>query len=171
MPAQVSFYIKISDTKTKPIILYESSDKNYIIYKREMPLYDSDSLENAKVVANQTVIYTNIINVDDLINPNTTFIRFNEILGVPYGDKNILVTNFTNYNNIKDKIMVDGVYKFNINQSESSGEYANQVGYIEYIKDSSKIFAKQTVYFPLPTVTYTNAFNSLPQPSTAPLPS
>ena len=28
-----------------------------------------------------------------------------------------------------------------------------------------------TVNFPLPTVTYTNAFNSLPQPSTAPLPS
>jgi hypothetical protein len=135
-----------------------------------MPLYDSDSLENAKVIATQTVIYNNIINVDDLISSQKTFIKFNEYAGVPYGDNNILVTTMTRYNDIKNTILVDGVYNIIVSQSESTGEYANQVGYIEYVKDSTKIFVKQTLYFPQPIVTYTNAFNSLPQPNTAPLP-
>jgi len=170
MPAQFSFYIKIADTKTDPIILYESPDKNYISYKREIPLYNSDSLETAKVIGIETVIYTNIINVSGSINSSKTFIKFNEVSELPYGDNNILVHTRTGYDDNKNTILVDGVYLFIVSQNESTGEYANQVGYIEYVKDSTKILAKETCYFPQPILTYTNAFNSLPQPSTAPLP-
>ena len=169
MPASFTYYFKVSDTKQTPIFLYESP--NYEIYKRSFPIYNSDNLETSVIIGNYTVIYTSILNEnEDLITTSQAFTKFFENSGVPYGDNNILVTNITRVNKVFNRVVADGVYQFKMNGSLSSGEYANQIGYDTYIKDSTKIFASHTIYFPLPVVTYTNAFNSLPQPSTAPLP-
>ena len=67
--------------------------------------------------------------------------------------------------------LIDGTYTYQVNSTLSSGEYAAQVGYATSIRNSKDNLNDVTVInFPLPIVTYTNAFNSLPQPSTAPLP-
>jgi len=170
MPAQFNYFFKIADTKVPPTIFYETPDKNYAVFERVFPMYNSDNKETAKVIGKYTATYTTITNAEDVITSTKNFLKFNKDSGVPYGDDNILVTTNTRYNKVTDKIQADGKYIIKVSPNESTGEYANQVGYVEYDKDSSKIFAEQTVYFPLPIVTYTNAFNSLPQPSTAPLP-
>lgn len=174
MPAEFNVYVKLSETKTKPTILYENADKSYRVFKRVFQLYKTDSLENEIIVGTHTVTYTSIINNNDIttddITTNIIYIKFNELSGVPYGDDNILVLNKTTYNKYTNNILKDGVYTNIVNPSQSTGEYANQVGYEIYVKDSTKVFGSYTIKFPLPTVTYTNAFNSLPQPSTAPLP-
>ena len=170
MPAEFSYFTKREDYKTKTI-LYESPDKNYIIYKKVINLYNSDDVENAKIIGVSTNMYTETTDADDIVTSTKTYRKFYENAGVPYGDNNILVTNNTRYNKYTDYILKDGIYTNIVNQNESTGEYANQIGYLNYPKDSSKIFIGHEVYFPLPTVTYTNAFNSLPQPNTAPLPS
>ena len=170
MPAEFSYFTK-QEGYNKKDILYESPDKNYVIYKKVINLYNSDDVENAKVIGVRTIIYTQTTDADDIVTSTTNYTKFYENAGVPYGDNNILVTNNTRYNKYTDYILKDGIYTNIVNQNESTGEYANQIGYLNYEKDSTKIFNKGTYYFPLPTVTYTSAFNSLPQPSTAPLPS
>jgi hypothetical protein len=170
MPAEFTVYLKLSDTKTTPTILYENADKSYRVFKRVYQLYKTDSLENEIIVGTRTIIYTSIINNDYIITTITVYNRFNEYSGVPYGDENILVLNSTRYNKVINNIVIDGIYRDIVNPSQSTGEYANQVGYEIYVKDSTKTFGSFTFYFPLPILTYTNAFNSLPQPSTAPLP-
>ena len=99
------------------------------------------------------------------------FIKFFENSGFPYGDDNILVISGTNVNKLVNNFLIDGTYMSQVNSTLSSGEYSGQVGNsrtIRNIKDGLNDVS--TVYFPLPILTYTNAFNSLPQPSTAPLP-
>ena len=172
MPAEFTVYVKLTDLIKPPTILYESPDKSYSVFKRIITIYDNDSLETSKVIGMRTIMYTSIKNDDDNnITSVTIYDRFNELAGVPYGDDNILVLNGTRYGDkYINNIIKDGVYINIVNPSLSTGEYANQVGYLTFTKDSKKPFASLTVVFPQPILTYTNAFNSLPQPSTAPLP-
>jgi len=82
MPAEFTVYIKVSDTKRTPAtILYESPDKSYSVSKREVTIYNTDSLETAKEIGTRTIIYTLI----DNITLTTLWYRFNELAGVPYG--------------------------------------------------------------------------------------
>jgi hypothetical protein len=167
MPATIVFYREaIAPPKT---ILYESPNKNYIIYQRYNPLYSNP--ECTDIIGNQTTIYTTTFNVDDEITSVKLFLKFNEISGVPYGDDNILVVTNTRVNKINGDIFIKNIYTGVVSTNESTGEYANQTGYYNYYKTDSEYNSyKYEVFFPLPIVTYTNAFNSLPQPSTAPLP-
>lgn len=169
MPAEFTFYrLK----KPETTILYESPDKTYIIFKNMFDVYNSNDLKNATIIGQSTGIVSKILNETDVITSATVFRKFNEYAGVPYGDNNILVSSSTQYNKFSrdGKFINDGNYIQNLASDQSSGEYANQVGYIERVVDSVKGLDKHKVYFPLPILTYTNAFNSLPQPSTAPLP-
>jgi hypothetical protein len=176
MPAEFTVYFKISDSIKPPTILYESPDKSYSVFKRITPVYNSDSLETAKKIGIRTLIYTSIINdydddtKDDNITAVTSYYKFNEFAGVPYGDENILVVNSTRFNDFINRKLKDGIFRPIVNPSQSTGEYANQVGYAKVTRDSSKVFESFEFKFPLPILTYTNAFNSLPQPSVAPLP-
>jgi hypothetical protein len=173
MPAEFTVYVKISDLIKPPTILYESPDKSYSVYKRIVTLYNTDSLATAIEIGIRTIMYTSIMNdLTNNINSVTVYDRFNELSGLPNGDDNILVVNGTRYGDIYiNKVLKDGVYTNIVNTSQSTGEYANQVGYLTFIKDSTKTFASLTFKFPLPILTYTDYFNSLPQkPSTAPLP-
>jgi hypothetical protein len=67
------------------------------------------------------------------------------------------------------KCAKEDTYTLNYNPL-SIREYANQVCYAQFTRNNSETYDKVVVNFPLPTVTYTNAFNSLSQLSTAPLP-
>jgi hypothetical protein len=81
------------------------------------------------------------------------------------------VISATNVNKIVNGDLIDGTYTYQLNSTSSSGEYAAQVGYATSIRNKKdNLNDVTTINFPLPIVTYTNAFNSLPQPSTAPLP-
>jgi hypothetical protein len=186
MPSEIVFYFKnlpknYNGEKSHRVI-YENPDEDYRIIKKTLNVYDSETL--TKKIGVASVTYT----LDKLIDVNykeyntiivNTFIIFNDNTSFPNGNNNILVFDATYVGDIfnlsdlssSNFALLDGFYKSVVNTSLSTGEYANQVGYRETVKDASKNFVKNTVYFPLPTVTYTNAFNSLPQPSTAPLPS
>jgi hypothetical protein len=169
MPAEITFYRLKEPTTT---ILYESPDKTYIISKNIHDIYNSDDLETALIIGQSTAIINKIINETDLVTSSTIFRKFNEQSGVPSGDNNILVTSTTQYNKFDEdgKVIKDGNYIDCVASEQSTGEYANQVGYVERVVDSVKGIVKSRLVFPLPILTYTNAFNSLPQPSTAPLP-
>lgn len=52
--------------------------------------------------------------------------------------------------------------------SSASGMFCNQFGYVNKTKDATQ-FRKFDVYFPQLIASYTNAFNSLPQPPHSPL--
>lgn len=52
--------------------------------------------------------------------------------------------------------------------SSASGIFCNQFGYVNKTKNASQ-FRQFDVYFPQMVCSYTNVFNSLPQPNTAPL--
>jgi hypothetical protein len=163
MPASLVFYSKNKGiTKT---ILYESPDKNYIVYQRYSPIYSNP--ECTDNIGNRTINYTSTLNEDDEITAVKIFFKFNENSGYPYGDDNILVVNHTRVNKRNGDVFIKNIYRGSVNTNESTGEYLNQTGYYTYYKEDND---KYEVFFPLPTVTYTNAFNSLPQPSTAPLP-
>ena len=100
------------------------------------------------------------------------FIKFFENSGFPYGDDNILVISGTSVNKTRpDNLLLDGTYIYQVNSALSNGEYSGQVGNCRHIVNrEASLNNVTTVYFPQPILTYTNAFNSLPQPSTAPLP-
>jgi len=171
MPAQFTFYTKISESNAPPTIYYESSDKKYKTFGRTSNIYNNEDLETCKIIGTKFVIYNTILVDDENIQAFTsTSYKFNENSGLPFGNDNILVVDSKFWNGVINNITTFGIKIASISTS-STGEFANQTGYEEYIKDGKKIFAQTTIYFPLPIVTYTNAFNSLPQPSTAPLPS
>jgi hypothetical protein len=186
MPSEIVFYFKnlpknYNGKKTYHVV-YETPGKDYCIIKKTLNVYDSETLTKKIGVASVTYTTYTIIDVNNeqyntiIVN---TIIIFNDNTSFPNGNDNILVFDATYLGDIyslsdlssSNFALLDGFYKSVINTSLSTGEYANQVGYRETVKDVSKNFVKNTVYFPLPIVTYTNAFNSLPQPSTAPLPS
>jgi hypothetical protein len=56
-----------------------------------------------------------------------------------------------------------------VDSNQCSGEFLNQFGYCEKVKDETTSFRKYSVFFPQLVASYTNVFNSLPQPSVAPL--
>lgn len=167
MPATIVFYRLKEEA---PItVLYESPDKNYIVYQRYGQIYSNPECTNN--IGNITVINTSTLNEDDEITSIKAFTKFNEKSGYPYGDDNILVVNHTRVNKKDGDVFIKNIYTGIVNTAESTGEYANQTGYYKYYKKDSEYNSyKYEVFFPLPIVTYTNAFNSLPQPSTAPLP-
>jgi len=167
MPATIVFYRE--DVTPPKTILYESPDKKYIVYQRYTQIYGNP--ECTDIIGYQNIIYTTTFNEVDEITSIKLFLKFNEKSGLPNGDDNILVVNNTRVNKISGDTFIKNIYKGVVNSFESTGEYANQVGYYIYYKtDAIYNSFKYEVFFPLPTVTYTNAFNSLPQPSTAPLP-
>jgi hypothetical protein len=72
---------------------------------------------------------------------------------------------------IVDDFLIDGTYIYQVNSTLSNGEYSGQVGNSTFVRNRKDgLNDVNIVNFPLPILTYTNAFNSLPQPSTAPLP-
>jgi len=166
MPAKFSIYNKpvIEDLETVAIL----PSTNFTSYK--LKFYDTQECTK-QIGVGFTQVYTHNFDLDNA-NYGNTFIKFFKDSGLPYGDDNILVLSSTVFNKYGSGGSVDGIYNYQVNSALSSGEYAGQVGYAVSIKNQKdKLNEVTTVNFPLPTVTYTNAFNSLPQPSTAPLPS
>jgi hypothetical protein len=181
MPAEFTFYFKDlpQNYNGAPpyIVVYESPNKEYLIVKKTLNIYDSESLTT--IIGICSVTYTNFIIIDkNLKQYNSTSVNtsiiFNENASFPNGNDNVLVFEATYIDSIdlspSNFGLLDGYYKSVVNTSLSTGKYANQAGYRETYKDSTQDFVINKVYFPQPILTYTNAFNSLPQPNTAPLP-
>jgi len=59
-------------------------------------------------------------------------------------------------------------YNGSANSAHGNGEFLNQFGYLVKTKYATSPVRKFDVYFPQLIAQYTNAFNSLPQPSLAP---
>ena len=175
MPASLSYY-RAKNTTTIDVD-FISSDLDTSIGKTLQNLYDADgNLIGTENILLEAVKFAS----DDVIVTYTSFSRFNELSGFPNGDDNILSLTTTFVNKLTDSslpilkedsllILKEGTYTLNYNPL-SIGEYANQVCYAQFTRDNSQTYDKVVVNFPLPILTYTNAFNSLPQPSTAPLP-
>ena len=166
MPASLTYYRE--NTASKAQIEFLSGDSDYAVIQEILNLYD----ENDNIIGTNTSLSTLVRNpAGDIILTGNSYVKFNELSGYPYGDDNIFSFTFTFFNKLDftTGLLVDGTYT-GISNAYSTGEYANQVAYGQLIRDSSQKYDKETVNFPLPTLTYTNAFNSLPQPSTAPLP-
>jgi hypothetical protein len=166
MPASLTYYRE--KTASKAQIEFLSGDTDYAVIQEILNLYD----KNDNIIGTNTSLSTLVRNpAGDIILTGNSYVKFNELSGYPYGDDNIFSFTFTIFNKLDftTGLLVDGTYPSNSNAC-STGEYANQVAYAQLIRDSTQKYDKVTVNFPLPTLTYTNAFNSLPQPSTAPLP-
>jgi len=166
MPATITVYSKPDDTQD--FERFASSPNTYTDYFTRN-IYDNPECTRQIGVgfyeSNTHIFSKNICVYGDV------FIKFFENSGFPYGDDNILVISGTNVNKVINNSLIDGTYTYQVNSALSSGEYAAQVGYATSIRNRKDNLNDVTVInFPLPTVTYTNAFNSLPQPSTAPLP-
>jgi hypothetical protein len=166
MPASLVYYSEKTSSNIQPEFI--SGELDYALFQDFFNLYD----ENNNVIGSETTLGTFVRNPsgDIIINTNS-YIKFNELSGFPYGDDNILSFTFTYVNKVDltNYQLIEGTYT-GVSNACSSGEYANQVAYSQFTIDNSQKYDKIIVNFPLPTVTYTNAFNSLPQPSTAPLP-
>ena len=177
MPASICYY-RAKDTTTLDVD-FISSDLDNSFGKTLQNLYDVDgNLIGTENVLLQGVKFAS----DDVIVTYTSFNRFNELSGFPNGDDNILslTTTFVNKLNTDDGslpvlkednllMLKEETYTLNYNPM-STGEYANQVCYAQFTRDNAEQYDKIIVNFPQPIVTYTNAFNSLPQINTAPLP-
>lgn len=163
MPATIVIYNKPVIENLETVALLPST--NFISYK--LKFYDTKECTK-QIGAGFTQAYAHNFDADSAQYGNT-FIKFFENSDLPYGDDNILVLSGTFFNKYSQNGSVDGTYTHQVNSALSSGEYSGQVGYAQTVKKNGSNDAT-TINFPLPTVTYTNAFNSLPQPSTAPLP-
>ena len=87
--------------------------------------------------------------IQNIIFVNTVII-FNDNASFQNGNDNILVFDATYTGDVFSDLsssnfaLLDGFYKSVVNTSLSTGEYANQLGYRETVKDVSKNFVKNT---------------------------
>ena len=166
MPASFTFYNKPNVVEEFETFVF-SPNTNVIYYT--INIYDSIECTNIIGIA-FSEIYNHTFS-GNKSNFGNTFIKFFENSGLPYGDDNILVTSGTSVNKVVDGRLIDGTYIYQVNSALSSGEYSGQVGNATCVRNRKDGLNDATIVnFPLPILTYTNAFNSLPQPSTAPLP-
>ena len=175
MPATLVYY-RAKNTTTLDVD-FISSDLDNSSGKTLQNLYDADgNLIGTENTLLQGVKFAS----DDIVVTYTSFNRFNELSGFSNGDNNILSLTTTFVNKLTDNslpilkedsllMLKEGTYTLNYNPM-STGDYANQVCYAQFTRDNSQQYDKIIVNFPLPILTYTNAFNSISQPSTAPLP-
>jgi len=166
MPATMTLYSKPDDAQEYE--RFVSSPNTYMVYFTRNVYDNSECTRKIGVAFYENTFHTfskNICVYGDV------FIKFFKNSGFPYGDDNILVISATNVNKTVNGDLIDGTYTYQLNSTSSSGEYAAQVGYATSIRNKKdNLNDVTTINFPLPILTYTNAFNSLPQPSTAPLP-
>ena len=166
MPAKIVVYSKPTDIQDYE--RFVSSPNTYMDYFTRNVYSSPDCTTIIGVAFYESTFHTFSKN---LCVYGDTFIKFFKNSGFPYGDDNILVISGTNVNKIVKNDLIDGTYIFQVNSAFSSGEYQGQVGNATFTRNKKSGLNDVTVInFPLPIVTYTNAFNSLPQPSTAPLP-
>jgi hypothetical protein len=166
MPASLTYYSEKTSSNIQPEFI--SGELDYALFQDFFNLYD----KNNNVIGSVTDTGTFVRNPSgDIIVNTNSYIKFNELSGFPYGDDNILSCTFTYVNKVDltNSQLLEGTYT-GASNSCSTGEYLNQVAYSQFTRDNSQKYDKVTVNFPLPILTYTNAFNSLPQPSVAPLP-
>ena len=177
MPASFVLYSKPDDAQNlQRTTLTQDSTLTY--YTRDVyndPACNPSNLIGSCFYETYSHVFNN--NLDpksygtNLVLYGNIFIKFNSNSRLPSGDNNILVLSGSNCNKFVNGTLIDGLYKGQVNSFLSTGEWAGQVGYSEQVRDRAhKLNDKTTVNFPLPIVTYTNDFNSLPQTSTAPLP-
>lgn len=166
MPATMTLYSKPTDVQDYE--RFVSSPNTYIDYFTRNVYNNPECTRKIGVAFYESTFHTfskNICVYGD------TFIKFFKNSGFPYGDDNILVISFTNVNKTVNGDLIDGTYTCQLNSTSSSGEYAAQVGYATFTRNTQSGLNDVTIInFPLPIVTYTNVYNSLSQPSTAPLP-
>jgi len=176
MPASISYY-RAKDTTTLDVD-FISTDLDNSYGKNLQNLYNADG----NLIGTENILLHGIkFASDDIIVTYTSFNRFNELSGFPNGDDNILSLTTTFVNKLNDTslpvlkednllMLKEGTYTLNYNPL-STGQYANQVCYAQFTRDDSQKYDNVIVNFPQPVITYTNVFNSLSQPSVAPLPS
>jgi hypothetical protein len=165
MPASFKFYGIPDDVQDTEIFVFSPNTYQFI-YTRF--LYSDPECTNRIGSAYYDLLSHNFNDNNSL--SGNAFIKFFPNSGVPQGDDNILVISGTNFNKVVNGKLKDGTYTFQVNSTLSSGEWSGQVGYVTEVKSTENGLNFFTFNFPLPTLTYTNAFNSLPQPSTAPFP-
>lgn len=166
MPAKILLYSKPTDVQDYE--RFVSSPTTYIDYFTRN-VYNNPECTTMIGVAFYESTYH--IFSKNLCVYGDVFIKFFENSGLPYGDDNILVISGTNVNKTVNSDLIDGKYIYQINSAFSTGEYQGQVGNATFTRNMQSGLNDITIInFPLPILTYTNAFNSLPQPSTAPLP-
>lgn len=166
MPATIVFYTDPNDAQDYEQFVFSP---NTILTYFTRNVY-SDS-ECSKIIGTEFYeTYGHRFSGNSVLYGNV-FVKFFENSGFPHGDDNILVISGTNVNKYVDDFLIDGTYTYQINSTLSSGEYSGQVGNSTFVRNRKDgLNDVNIVNFPLPILTYTNAFNSLPQPSTAPLP-
>lgn len=166
MPASFTIYVPRSIFSGREVITISPTTSELFI---NFNVYSDPELTNqVGQLFSDTMIHAWSGNVTTY---NTTFIKFSSNSGLPNGDDNILVGNLTTNNKFTSGSgLANGTYYQQSNTFLSTGEWSGQTGYATITRDSTKTYDKVDVQFPIPVVTYTNAFNSLPQPNTAPLP-
>jgi len=172
MPAKFTVYVQIASASSprledEKVVL---SPTTYIEFFKKL-IYNDPECKNEPIGIKtyQSLVHT--FPTGKPIVDLTTYYNFNEKSGLPYGDANILITSQSIGNYYVNGKKPEGDYYEQVNSTLSTGEWSGQVGYVKQNKkNANSISNKYEFNFPLPIVTYTNTFNSLPQPSTAPLP-
>lgn len=173
MPANFKFYV--NNASEKSVVIMMTSDSNATT-QVSAPVLGSE--DDTDIIG--TLFAVKTWNKDAYGNELSTFewyIQFFDNSGLPTNSTlKLLFTWFnqtTGVENPTEKIpngQTSVVYTGSVDSLGSSGEFLNQSGYCNKTNYSTKSFRLYEVYFPQAVVTYTNVFNSLPQPSVAPLP-
>ena len=165
MPASFTFY---NNSKEYLNLKISTSEDGVTSRTFSKIIYNSHDLDKSIGIATYSYNFQYDSN-NNVYNYGNMFIKFDNNSGFPNGEDNILVLSSTSVNKFdKNNESVDREFTQQINQSLSTGEYSGQIGYSDTSRRNGVV--TRNVYFPQPILTYTNAFNSLPQPSTAPLP-
>jgi hypothetical protein len=173
MPANFKFYV--DKASEQAVVIMMTSDTNATT-QVSAPVLGSE--DDTDIIG--TLFAVKTWNKDAYGNQWATFewyVQFFDNSGLP--TNSTLQLSFTFFNQTtgvenptetipagQPSIVVTG----SVNSLGSSGEFLNQSGYCNKTDYSTKSFRLYEVYFPQAVVTYTNVFNSLPQPSVAPLP-
>lgn len=173
MPAKLKFYV--NEDNEQAVVIMMTSDTNATT-QVSIPVLGSE--DDTDIIGTLFTIKT--WNKDAYGNEWVTFeanIQFFDNSGFP--TNSTLQLNFTFFNETNGTINPTEVIPYgktsiiatgSVNSLVSSGEFLNQSGYCNKTIISTSPFKLYEVYFPQAVVTYTNVFNSLPQPSVAPLP-
>lgn len=172
MPANFKFYV---DKASEQVVVISTSDSNATTQVSAPVLGSEDKTD---IIG--TLFAIKIWNKDAYGNEwanSQWYIQFFDNSGLPTNSTlklfDALFNQTTGKENPTETIPVDQtsvVVTGSVDPLGSTGEFLNQPGYFNKTNYSTKSFRLYEVYFPQAVVTYTNAFNSLPQPSVAPLP-
>jgi len=170
MPASFTVYINDTQMEYEKVVL---SPTTYIeFFKNFLYKYDDPECKKEPIGILAVEQSVHIFPTGNMIQNGNAYNNFYSNSGLPYGDANILIVSFSNSTNLLNNASSqDSSYSQQVNPILSTGEWSGQIGYENATIDKTNPkISKHEFNFPLPIVTYTNAFNSLPQPSTAPLP-